>query len=236
MLHSPDSIAAVGVLHPKAFHVEQKQQHHTPGCAGGGPTAAAGSSTSLVDGCVVTEVPPDWQPAQAPATPSTAASGSSSQRWSTQLRTTVSQQHVHVTCSARAPAAAAADSACAAFSPEDTASAVDAALLAVTAHLQDQQWQQGGSTSWQCSCFVHLYLADMSHFAAANAAYCRHLPQVNPPSRACVQVGWVHGCVWGGNEAVVDLTMLYLLSVSQYWHTHSVPATLLNPIQPLPVA
>jgi hypothetical protein len=40
---------------------------------------------------------------------------------------------------------------------------------------------------------VHLYLADMAHFGAANAAYCRHLPQLNPPSRACVQVTGVWG-------------------------------------------
>lgn len=36
--------------------------------------------------------------------------------------------------------------------------------------------------------FVKLYLADMSHFAAANAAYCRHFPTVSPSARACVQV------------------------------------------------
>lgn len=37
--------------------------------------------------------------------------------------------------------------------------------------------------------FVKLYLSDMSHFAAANAAYCRHFPAVSPAARACVQVG-----------------------------------------------
>jgi hypothetical protein len=63
-----------------------------------------------------------------------------------------------------------------------------AALSAVAEHLP-----QLGLT-WLHSCFVHLYLANMSHFGAANEAYCRHLPQVDPPSRACVQVrlGW--GC------------------------------------------
>lgn len=42
--------------------------------------------------------------------------------------------------------------------------------------------------------FVHLYLADMSHFAAANAAYCRHFPAVSPSSRACVEVPLPPGC------------------------------------------
>lgn len=43
--------------------------------------------------------------------------------------------------------------------------------------------------------FVNLFLANMGHFAAANSIYCRYFPTVNPPSRACVQVGllWVAG-------------------------------------------
>ncbi|WIA09297.1 hypothetical protein OEZ85_008704 [Tetradesmus obliquus] len=48
--------------------------------------------------------------------------------------------------------------------------------------------------SWLRSCFLHLYLADMAHFGVANEAYCRHLPQVDPPSRACVQVPLPAGC------------------------------------------
>jgi len=35
--------------------------------------------------------------------------------------------------------------------------------------------------------FVHLYLADMGSFAAANRAYSRHFPAVNPAARACIQ-------------------------------------------------
>lgn len=42
--------------------------------------------------------------------------------------------------------------------------------------------------------FVHLYLADMAHFAAANTAYCRHLPAVSPSARACVQAQLLPGC------------------------------------------
>ena len=34
---------------------------------------------------------------------------------------------------------------------------------------------------------VHLYLADMGHFSAANAAYARHFGSSSPPARACVQ-------------------------------------------------
>lgn len=34
---------------------------------------------------------------------------------------------------------------------------------------------------------VHLYLADMACFGAANAEYCRHFPVSSPPARACLQ-------------------------------------------------
>ena len=36
--------------------------------------------------------------------------------------------------------------------------------------------------------FVHLYLANMGHFAAANSVYIQTFPAIDPPSRACVQV------------------------------------------------
>jgi len=42
--------------------------------------------------------------------------------------------------------------------------------------------------------FVHLYLADMSHFAAANGAYRRHFPAVSPAARACLEVHLPPGC------------------------------------------
>ena len=42
--------------------------------------------------------------------------------------------------------------------------------------------------------FVHLYLADMGHFGAANAVYSALLPGVNPPGRACVQLPLPAGC------------------------------------------
>jgi enamine deaminase RidA (YjgF/YER057c/UK114 family) len=42
--------------------------------------------------------------------------------------------------------------------------------------------------------FVHLYLADMGHFSAANAVYSSLLPGTNPPGRACVQLPLPGGC------------------------------------------
>lgn len=130
-------------------------------------------------------MPADWRPSPATLVGTTPSSSSSSSdeavRWDTDVYASVSQRHVHVICSASRPSAAAAAPG---FAAADTAAALDAALSAVSAALARMQ----DTTSWQLSCFVHLYLADMAHFAAANAVYCRHLPQLNPPSRACVQV------------------------------------------------
>ncbi len=41
---------------------------------------------------------------------------------------------------------------------------------------------------------MHLYIADMAYFGAANAAYARHFPAVDPPARACVQAQLPRGC------------------------------------------
>ncbi|KAG2444776.1 hypothetical protein HXX76_001519 [Chlamydomonas incerta] len=42
--------------------------------------------------------------------------------------------------------------------------------------------------------FVHLFLANMGHFQAANGVYCKHFPGRDPPSRACVQICLPHDC------------------------------------------
>jgi len=186
VLHSPDSIAAVGVLHPTAFHVEPKQQ------LDGSAAAHTPTGTPQQADSTVAEVPVDWRPQQRLSTATQpAAADTTAQQWETRLQMNDSGGHLHVMCSAHTalPAAGGAAAAAAAgtsapFTASDTAAALDAALVAVTQQLHQLQ----GRTSWQLSCFVHLYLSHMSHFAAANAAYCRHLPQVNPPSRACVQV------------------------------------------------
>lgn len=47
---------------------------------------------------------------------------------------------------------------------------------------------------WHAVAFVHLYLADMAHFSAANAVYSALLPGTNPPGRACVQLPLPCGC------------------------------------------
>ena len=58
----------------------------------------------------------------------------------------------------------------------------------------------GGRLTLDHALYVHLFLENMGHFAAANAVYCKRFPGSNPPARACVQVSnW--GChatfAWG---------------------------------------
>mmetsp|Transcript_8200 Transcript_8200/g.24440 ORF Transcript_8200/g.24440 Transcript_8200/m.24440 type:complete len:850 (-) Transcript_8200:2291-4840(-) len=67
-------------------------------------------------------------------------------------------------------------------SAETTAQAL---LLALTT-LQSGLAARG--LDWHDVVFVHLHLADLSHFAAANDVYGRVLPRVDPPARACLQL------------------------------------------------
>lgn len=56
---------------------------------------------------------------------------------------------------------------------------------------------------WRDAAFVHLYLADMSHFGAANTVYNWLLPAVDPPGRACIQLPLSGGCPVAASVLVV---------------------------------
>ena len=81
---------------------------------------------------------------------------------------------VHV--SASVPAANPTDAACAA------AASAEAGLHAVEARLGAL------GLDWSEVDAVQLYVDDMSHFAAVNAAYVRVVPTHSPPARACVEL------------------------------------------------
>ncbi len=192
VLHSPDTIAPVGVLHPLSFHVQPKlqgqEQQHCYGVDTGGNRQQ--TPQPLPPAAAVTLVPLDWTPQVTQA--GVAAANASDTVWSLDVRVTTSSTHVHVMC---APCRSSSsdghghggsghgDGEHVALTAADTASALLAALAAVPGALQG-----GGALQWETACFVTLYLADMCHFGDVNAAYCQVLPSVNPPSRACVQV------------------------------------------------
>lgn len=54
--------------------------------------------------------------------------------------------------------------------------------------------------SWADSLMVHLYLRDMSQFAAVNATYIRVVPATAPPARACLEA-----CLPDGTLVAVDV-------------------------------
>jgi len=56
---------------------------------------------------------------------------------------------------------------------------------------------------WHDAAFVHLYLADMGHFGAANTVYNWLMPAVDPPGRACVQLPLPGGCPVAASVLVV---------------------------------
>jgi len=76
--------------------------------------------------------------------------------------------------------------------------------------------------SWRSALFVHLYLADMAHFAAANAGYAMALPPVNPPARACVQLPLPEGVsvvvevMVAAGPAAPSARILHVQSISQW--------------------
>jgi diphthine-ammonia ligase len=206
--HSPDAVAAVGVLRPIAFRVEPK-----PGggaeAAGEGrgvssqEASAGGQLSSSGSGgggggsmeAVIVEVPQDWQPAPGLGAPRPAPPPPAGPL--PPVRARLSGAHAHLSC-APAPRAATsaleAPAADEAAGPDATAAALHAALHAISAELP------GLGLTWDDSLFVHLYLSDMAHFGPANAAYCQHLPALSPPSRACVQLA-----LPGGAPLAVDV-------------------------------
>lgn len=58
--------------------------------------------------------------------------------------------------------------------------------LLAALHALSKEMKASG-VGWPDSLMVHLYLKDMSHFAAVNAAYIRVVPATAPPARACVE-------------------------------------------------
>jgi diphthine-ammonia ligase len=167
VMHSPDAVAPVGILHPKLFVVEPKGQG-----VGQGPE--------------IIQVPDHVEQEQLGQQQSSGGEAAQAQpEPSCSVSCWEGSHYLHVCCSAGASSSGSAQGP---EAPEATAAAVRAALRAVEAQLQARR------LGWGCSLFVHLYLRDMGHFGAANAAYCSVLPQHNPPSRACVQLPLGSGC------------------------------------------
>lgn len=136
------------------------------------------------------QVPDDYAPAPPaqPAAPAAASlgtdssSGSSSSSSHVQLRSTAGSDYLSLTAEVTHDALRSLEEAGEA-GPAATAAALSAALAAVQGALPAL------GLSWHSALFVHLYVPSMAHFGAANEAYSRFFPPINPPSRATVEIG-----------------------------------------------
>jgi diphthine-ammonia ligase len=167
---SRDSLAPVALLHPTAFHLEDKAP------AAGAEAAAAAAAPAVVT------VPEDWVPQEASMPPAALAQAEA------EAASGGVDVKAHVVdgssyCSLSAVVTAAGGSA----GPDPTSAA--GTVAALTAALEMISGMLPGlGLDWGASLFLHLYVPAMAQFAAANAAYSAFLPEVNPPSRATVQL------------------------------------------------
>lgn len=76
--------------------------------------------------------------------------------------------------------------------------------------------------AWRNVLYVHLGIADMAHFAAANTAYCAAVPQQSAPARACVQLPACAGCACtvealvATGAAAASRRVLHVQSISEW--------------------
>lgn len=174
---SEDSMAPVALLHPSAFHVEQKEA--APGSRG--PSCAADGEAGA--GAPVIQVPDDWVPSPA-ATAAQQQTGAPAEepaepRLDVRLGVADGRQYCSLTASVSPAGGATADQL---RTAAGTATALGAALGRLSQALPAL------GLDWRASLFVHMYVPSMAQFAAANVAYAATLPAVNPPSRATVQL------------------------------------------------
>lgn len=101
-------------------------------------------------------------------------------------------------------------------SPVAVAEAVRSALGQVGVSLKAE------GLGWRDAVYVHLYLADMDAFGAANAAYVEFIHHKDPPARACVQAAALPEGALAAVEvacapgAAAERTVLHVQSISHW--------------------
>ena len=217
LLHSDDSIASVGVLHPTHFHLEQKSSVNADVAIAAADVTEVTSQgmnvavifllkrhghrarltqwqrlyTALAVGHVgAANGDQNCRAASAEARSCTSTRVVIRQRWGEELGS------VSATCSHSAAnisdgvhdalAALESGGSCMCKLKPLFRDAARCASVMQTFTCCTELKERG--LSWRSALFVHLYIADMAHFAAANAGYAAVLPPVNPPARACVQL------------------------------------------------
>ncbi|XP_010690466.1 diphthine--ammonia ligase isoform X2 [Beta vulgaris subsp. vulgaris] len=172
VLHSPDSIAPVGVLHPSAFHVEPK------GLSTYTSDSNCNNGTSLEEMNCVYDV-------QGDCTLVYADQSQVSDSLSDTIESTT--YHLQMTKIDRGDTFSIC---CWLQDLHRSSSGLQNDLKVILSHLQSQLKQYG--FSWEDVLYIHLYIADMNEFAAANETYVSFIThekcRFGVPSRSTVEL------------------------------------------------
>ena len=175
---SEDSMAPVALLHPKDFHVEPKNKNSidiTQNKEYSSSISLEGKNDDLAE-CLVIQVPDDFLPPVVPVR--------STQSMASNSLPTCPVRILRALGTACISLAAEVTGASEIYgnTSQGTTAALTSALQAIATELSNL------NLTWHDALFVHLYVPEMAHFAAANAAYSKFFPSINPPSRATVQL------------------------------------------------
>eukprot|EP00803_Ostreobium_quekettii_P003421 evm.model.scf_296.2 EVM.evm.TU.scf_296.2 scf_296:23669-26092(+) len=200
VVDNPDPISPSGFLRPKAFHVEGKE---------GAEVGIDPSIIEVTEECLK-EV--EHLGVLTPADEAIDAGGPSSFDVSVDVRDSTDFCHICCTPSLKERMDGQPPSS------DTTSEAMMAMLRALKSEMEHRQ------LAWRSCIFVHLYLADMSHFGVANQTYCRFFPPVDPPSRACVQLPLPADCpammdvlfMSGALGRACDRKILHVQSISRW--------------------
>uniref|UniRef100_A0A0D3B9M1 Diphthine--ammonia ligase n=1 Tax=Brassica oleracea var. oleracea TaxID=109376 RepID=A0A0D3B9M1_BRAOL len=179
-LHSPDSIAPVGVLHPTVFHLEKKGN--------------ADSSSLEEEPGLVFEVQGDGP--NPPESTCQLDNGIADVVGQTRTRVNLSKTGKDNTFSI----------CCWLEDSSESSTGLKEDLETVLTEIESQLSKHG--VSWQNVLYIHLYISDMSEFAVANETYVRFITQekcpFGVPSRSTIELPLVQA---GLGKAYVEATL-----------------------------
>ncbi|CAM6112575.1 unnamed protein product [Calypogeia fissa] len=165
-LHSPDTIAPVGVLHPTKFHLEYKSQDRDPGLTE--------MLFEVADDFLANNIISETEVA---ASPTRSMPYQQTPVKSELLTNVIRQRHGFVAISCRQKSVRPY---------KETQCQLGVLLAEIENQLQLEQ------LSWADVLYVHLYLNDMKEFSKANEIYVQYITEKESvrgvPSRCCVEL------------------------------------------------
>ncbi|GAX85055.1 hypothetical protein CEUSTIGMA_g12475.t1 [Chlamydomonas eustigma] len=204
--HVVEHSGSVGYLRPVEFHLEPKST-----------SFLEGASKLAVEHGDVREVPEEWEPPRRDHHRLSFEHPEKSGNYDVALSVREGTDFVQICCRPRHTSH---------LPPDLTEADTSNALFNVLTALQACLGRMGLSLNDGYAVFVHLYLANVGHFASANSVYCKTFPSLEPPSRATVQVPLPSGCPLlldlllarpsPGASHLVGRTVLHVQSISSW--------------------